>query len=604
MNHRCGFVARIILLSWCLAFANGSLAQSFEARQPLPIPPHLPFYSAFSKGNPNFCLIQYDHDSVAYYWDGFGTGDGIAVYMDPAICGFDSTYPFKLTNVHFYLHGPLGFTWPVDINVNIRQVPAPEDSIKSPGTLLFSKSYTIPSDSGYLVSNPRPPINLTLDTVVCVESPFFLEITYSGTLDSGYASLVMSDSTDRPDSNQVWLVLKQKYARWDTAWVRQMMPGRPIVRITGYPQAIDCDKCWYFKPKTTKAPSGLPDFDQYQFGSDSVALDGATALSNCLVWLNAIPSIPDPDSLIRLVSSYLHTNPAAGGGTLIDSLKTGLDSLFSGRGLSLYDTIFQNPSFSLVKDSLEGSANVVLLIGLWQDIDQVWYRIGGHYVSVAGVCNRDGWIAASDPGADNAEAGAKGRILPPHDSHPNNHTLHNSKGFVSQDAYVSDTLSVGPYTSLWMLKDLNGRKLPWAQFEGQNFQPEQLPYAHTYDSTQTLYAVVEYAVMILHKPTFVEEEETVKTPRGFELFASYPNPFNNETVIKYSLSKPAEASLAIYNVLGQKVRTLVKNEKQNGLVTVTWDGKDERGRDLSSGVYFYQLRAGQFSQTRRMVLLK
>ncbi|KPJ64412.1 hypothetical protein AMJ44_12865, partial [candidate division WOR-1 bacterium DG_54_3] len=136
-----------------------------------------------------------------------------------------------------------------------------------------------------------------------------------------------------------------------------------------------------------------------------------------------------------------------------------------------------------------------------------------------------------------------------------------------------------------------------------NFQPEQLQYAHAYHPTESLYAVVEYAIMIGQKPTLVAEEE-VETPRFFELFQSFPNPFNNHTVIKYSLSKATDVSLVIYNILGQKVRTLVRKEKQSGLVTVIWDGKDDSGRNLSSGIYFYRLQAGKFAQTKRMVLLK
>jgi hypothetical protein len=118
-----------------------------------------------------------------------------------------------------------------------------------------------------------------------------------------------------------------------------------------------------------------------------------------------------------------------------------------------------------------------------------------------------------------------------------------------------------------------------------------------------LVAVVENAVLIFPKSSAVEEDQ-VEIPRDFELFQSYPNPFNNETIIKYSLSKPTQVSLSIFNLLGQKVRTLVKDEKQNGTMAVSWNGKDDRGREVSSGIYFYQLKAGEFSQTKRMVLLK
>ncbi len=579
----------------------------YERKTPLVIPPHPAYQNPFlSKGASGFCHIQYDHDSLAYYWNGFGTNDGIAVYMDPAVCSSDSVYPFKITNVYFYLYGPTGFTWPVDLTVNIRQARAPEDSIKIPGEIIpgYSESFTIPSDSGYLKENPRPPINLSLGATWCITKPFFLEVIYTGPSDSGYASLMMSDKTDIPDTNQDWLVIKQKYYRWDTAWVAYDMPGRAILRITGYPQAIDCEECWYWKPTTTRAPSGTPDFDQYQFGSDTVALDAPSAVANGLVWLHASPSGINPDSLIRLLSGYFHAHPSAGGGTDVDSIRVGLDSFFIEHSLNYHSRILQNPTFSDMTDSLMGSGSIVLLLGLWQEIENVWYRIGGHYVSMAGSCSDSNWVAISDPAFDQTETGAKGRILPVHDPHPDDHTLHNTAGFVSQDMYVSDILTLGSYGTLWRLKDYHDGNLPWlSRFEGLNFQPGQLSYTHSYDSTQSLYAVVEYAILISPKSSSVAEDE-VELPKGFELFPNYPNPFNNQTEIKYNLSKPTEVSLAIYNILGQKVRTLVKDERQNGTMTVSWNGKDDRGREVSSGIYFYQLKAGEFSQTRRMVLLK
>ena len=604
LNKRSNFLFWTILFFLWFAFFHISSGYSFERKTPVEIPPHSVSHPPFSpKGDYGFCTIQYDNDSVAYYFEGFGAGDGIAVYMDPTVCGFDSTYPFKLTNIHFYLHDPGEiFVWPVEIKINVREAPAPEDSIREPGRILHYKTFSIPSDSGYDPQNPEDAINLTLDTAFCVYAPFFLEITYTGETDSGYPSLTMTDKSDQPDTNDNWILWKNnKYREWYDFWDSLTMPGRAIMRVTGYPQAIDCDICWDWMPKKTKAPGGMPDFDQFQFGPDS-ALCGPTSVANCLVWLNAIPSIPNPDSLIRLLSDYFDTNPDSG--TLVDSIKAGLDSLFSYYDVSLYDTVFRNPTFFEMTDSLKKSANIMLLVGLWQNINDTLYRIGGHYVSMAGVCSRDSLVAISDPAADATEAGARGRILPPHDPHPDNHALHNTEGFVSHDVYVSDTLSVGPYMGSWRLKDYYDGDLPWLfQFEGQNFQPEQLPYKHTYDPTKNLYAVVEYAIMICQKPTLVAEEE-VETPKYFELHQSFPNPFNNHTVIKYSLWKATDVSLVIYNILGQKVRTLVRKEKQSGLVTVIWDGKDDGGGDLSSGIYFYQLQAGKFTQTRRMVLLK
>lgn len=605
MTKRLRLASAVIFLLSSLAFLSVSSGYGSERMQPWPIEPRPLSYPQFpTKGDLGFCTIQYDSGWVAWYSYEWEPGWGVAVYMDPQFCGFDSTYPFKLTNVHFHLlDQPDFFIWPAEIKVNIREVFANEDTLM-PGSLLHSKGFTVSADSAYDTLTHRNPINLSLDTVFCVNDVFFLEIVYTAGDKFSIPSLVMSDTTDRPDTNENWLVRGTQYIEWYDGWY-EPMPGRAIIRVTGYPQAIDCEICWRWMPKATKAPGGTPDFDQYQFGSDSVSLCGPTALANSLVWLDAIPSITNPDSLIRLLSVYLHTNPSAGGGTIVDSIKLGLDSLFAEYDLNLYDTVFQNPTFRQISDSLEESVSSLLLLGFWQRIGETWYRIGGHYVSAAGACDFYSWIAISDPASDNTETGAKGRILPPHDPHPDDDTLHNIKGFVSHDAYVSGTLDIDPYgTALWELTAFDGDSLPrLSEFEGQNFQPDQEQYAHAYDPAESLFVVVEYAVMILQKPTLVEgEDETI--PSSFELFQSYPNPFNNTTAIKYRLQKTADVSLVIYNVLGQKVRTLVEEEKQRGAVTVIWDGKDEQGKDLSSGIYFYRLTAGEVSQTRKMVLLK
>lgn len=611
MNKKsCPFKWGNFVLIWTsflllLAFSLISSASGSERKQPLAIPPHPPYQNPYlAKSATGFCYIQYDHDSLKWYWDGFGNGDGIAAYMDPAICGADSVYPFKITNVHFYLYDFEGAIWPVDLSVNIRQARVPEDSIKTPGEIIFFKSYTIPSDSGYVVENPRPPINLSLDTTFCVTSPFFLEIIYTNLSDSNCASLIMSDSTDQPDTNQDWLVMDQKYYRWDTAWVAYDMPGRALMRVTGYPQAIDCDECWFWKHGTAKAPSGTPDFDQYQFGTDTVVFDAPSAVVDGLMWLNAVPFNTNPDSLIRLLSGYIHANPYSGGGTDVDSIRLGLDSFFVDKGLNFYNIVLANPTFTDLTDSLRESGSVVLLLGLWQNIENVWYRIGGHYVTMAGSCTGSKWVAISDPAFDQTEKGAEGRILPAHDPHPDDHLLHNTPGFVSQDVYVSDTISLSSDEKLWRLREYNDGNLPWlSRFEGHNFQTDQLPYAHAYDSTTSLYTVAEYAILIAPKTSSVAEEET-SIPGYFELLPNFPNPFNNQTLIKYTLSKPVEVSLTIYNILGQQVRTLVKDDKQSGTMSVAWNGKDDRGKEVSSGIYFYRLKAGEYSQTRRMVLLK
>lgn len=80
-----------------------------------------------------------------------------------------------------------------------------------------------------------------------------------------------------------------------------------------------------------------------------------------------------------------------------------------------------------------------------------------------------------------------------------------------------------------------------------------------------------------------------------------PNPFNPTTIIRFSLPHPEESELAIYNLRGQRVATLVKGSQEAGNHVLQWDGRDAQGRELASGVYFYRLQAGNWVETRKLL---
>lgn len=102
-----------------------------------------------------------------------------------------------------------------------------------------------------------------------------------------------------------------------------------------------------------------------------------------------------------------------------------------------------------------------------------------------------------------------------------------------------------------------------------------------------------------------EEANLNPTPEGYTLSQNFPNPFNPSTNIVFSVPKTENVSLKIFNVLGQEVKSLVNAKVTGGVSTMaTWDGTDNFGQKVSSGVYFYQLKAGDFSETKKMLLLK
>ena len=99
------------------------------------------------------------------------------------------------------------------------------------------------------------------------------------------------------------------------------------------------------------------------------------------------------------------------------------------------------------------------------------------------------------------------------------------------------------------------------------------------------------------------EKEELR-PKSFTLFQNYPNPFNPQTQIRYAIPKDCDVKVTIYNLLGQRVRILVDERQRAGSKTVHWDGKDEQGVEVASGIYFYKIQAEEFVQTKKMLLLK
>jgi hypothetical protein len=89
-----------------------------------------------------------------------------------------------------------------------------------------------------------------------------------------------------------------------------------------------------------------------------------------------------------------------------------------------------------------------------------------------------------------------------------------------------------------------------------------------------------------------------------ELAQNYPNPFNPQTALAFSLAKGADVDFRVYDVRGAVVKTLVNGHRNAGVHRVVWDGHNQQGNRVASGVYFYKLVAGSFVDTKKMVLLK
>ncbi|MCK4653050.1 MAG: T9SS type A sorting domain-containing protein, partial [Candidatus Cloacimonetes bacterium] len=115
---------------------------------------------------------------------------------------------------------------------------------------------------------------------------------------------------------------------------------------------------------------------------------------------------------------------------------------------------------------------------------------------------------------------------------------------------------------------------------------------------------LEYASPII--PVGIEDEMTTCTDNSSIVLTNYPNPFNPTTTISFSLTTEIteNTELIIYNMKGQKVKSLVNEKLDAGAHHVLWDGKDDQNKPVSSGIYFYKMKSGNYTSTKKMILLK
>jgi hypothetical protein len=123
----------------------------------------------------------------------------------------------------------------------------------------------------------------------------------------------------------------------------------------------------------------------------------------------------------------------------------------------------------------------------------------------------------------------------------------------------------------------------------------------TWQADANIGTVLEQLVL---NTTALEDNEVPDVPTAFALMQNVPNPFNPSTTIRFDLPEPVNVKLVIYNVRGELVTTLINRHMTEGRKSATWDARDSQGTSVASGVYFYRIIAGDFVQTKKMVLLR
>lgn len=194
-------------------------------------------------------------------------------------------------------------------------------------------------------------------------------------------------------------------------------------------------------------------------------------------------------------------------------------------------------------------------------------------------------------------------------------TLEKGKEYtVSFDAYASAPRDISP---------LVGKNSdPWTAYSGSRIITlstvrKSYSYSFIMNNSTDIQARIGFDIGSSAEDVFLDnvflslgnwpaaiEIQPKNKPHSFELFQNFPNPFNMETEIVYALPEASPVDLAIFNSVGQRVRTLVAGEQRAGRYAICWKTIDATGTDLPTGVYFCRLTAGRFCETRKMVLLR
>ncbi len=154
--------------------------------------------------------------------------------------------------------------------------------------------------------------------------------------------------------------------------------------------------------------------------------------------------------------------------------------------------------------------------------------------------------------------------------------------------------------------------IPRNSYAGIDLQPGDSVGLNVYytqvnnDSHQYAATFDQYSFAYFKIGGTVDVKKTKKDAllNSFRLFQNYPNPFNPKTDIKYFVAHASNIHITIFNALGQRVKELVNSSKEKGEYTISWNGKDEYGNDVSSGIYFYKLTCSEFQSVKKMILLR
>lgn len=176
---------------------------------------------------------------------------------------------------------------------------------------------------------------------------------------------------------------------------------------------------------------------------------------------------------------------------------------------------------------------------------------------------------------------------------------------ISQDPDFSDGYHLNSQSACINAGDNSALGLPNFDFDGNPRISVSYVDMGAYEYQQKLFA--GGGAKISSYDTASQNKSALSVSKEFALSQNYPNPFNPVTTIQFAIAgdkSPTHVTLKIYNIAGQLVRTLVDEEKTSGNYAITWDGRNNSGDKAASGIYFYQLKSKEFTETKRLTLIK
>ncbi len=122
-------------------------------------------------------------------------------------------------------------------------------------------------------------------------------------------------------------------------------------------------------------------------------------------------------------------------------------------------------------------------------------------------------------------------------------------------------------------------------------------------SSQTFFMMID-DIMVMNDGATLGDDDQIIIPETTALRGNYPNPFNPETTISFDLKANSAVTIDVYNIKGQRVNRIVEGDYKAGRHTIVWNGEDNNGSQVSSGVYFYKMQSGTYTKTKKMILMK